>query len=75
MKIIKNKNIYETYQKILPSFKDLIKKNSENPSPYWAEEVIGFDYIFEASPLIINKLKASLLSSHWRIPIYIQEPS
>jgi len=57
MKIIKNKKIYETYQKILPSFKDLIKKNSENPSPYWAEEVIGFDYIFDASPLIINKLR------------------
>ena len=41
----------------LQSLKNLIKKNSENPSPYWAEEVIGFDYIFDASPLIINKLR------------------
>jgi len=29
----------------------------ERPSKYWREEIAGFDYMFDASPLIINKLR------------------
>ncbi len=27
------------------------------PSAYWREEISGFDYIFDASPLIVEKLR------------------
>ncbi len=48
---------YTTYKRILPYFKDMLNKNSEDPSQYWKEEVNGFDYMFEAPPSIINKLR------------------
>jgi len=31
--------------------------DNSSPSNYWKEEIEGFDYMFDASPLIINKLR------------------
>ncbi|MCC7202802.1 MAG: putative sugar O-methyltransferase [Nitrospirae bacterium] len=33
------------------------QKQSNRPSNYWEEELAGFDYMFDASPLIIQKLR------------------
>ena len=57
LKSNKNTGIYSNYLKILPIFQDLISNNKKSLSDYWAEEILGFEYIFEASPLIINNLR------------------
>ena len=57
LKSNKNSEIYNNYLRVLPFFKDLLSNNKKSLSDYWAEEVLGFEYIFEASPLIINNLR------------------
>jgi len=52
-----NTEVYKNYLRILPFFKDLVYKNKASISEYWAEEVSGFEYIFDSSHLIINKLR------------------
>ncbi|MBK65676.1 MAG: hypothetical protein CL769_01785 [Chloroflexi bacterium] len=53
----KDSKAFLTYQRILPSFKDLILKQKSSVSDYWAEEVDGFSYMLEAPPSIINSLR------------------
>ena len=45
-----NTEVYKNYLRILPFFKDLVYKNKSSISKYWAEEVSGFEYIFDSSP-------------------------
>ena len=49
--------VYKNYQRILPFFKELIFNSKNSISDYWNEEIHGFEYIFEASPSIINNLR------------------
>lgn len=53
----KDTRAFLTYQRILPSFNDLILKQRSSVSDYWAEEVDGFSYMFEAPPSVINRLR------------------
>jgi len=57
MKLNENSEVYNNYLRILPFFKDLIYNKDKSLSEYWAEEVSGFEYIFDSSPLIINNLR------------------
>tara|TARA_Y100001960_G_C14597219_1_gene788803 strand:- start:82 stop:1035 length:954 start_codon:yes stop_codon:yes gene_type:complete len=52
-----NTEVYKNYLRILPFFKDLIYSNKASISDYWAEEVSGFEYILDSSPMIINNLR------------------
>lgn len=36
---------------------DLMQKEADRPSNYWEEELAGFDYMLDASPLIVRKLR------------------
>lgn len=36
---------------------DAAEAVGDRPSDYWKEELAGFDYMFDASPLIINKIR------------------
>jgi len=36
---------------------DLMRKRADSPSNYWDEELAGFDYMLDASPLIVRKLR------------------
>lgn len=51
---------YENYEKILPRILSMLEKYSSSDklaSDYWVEEIQGFDYMFNATPEIINKLR------------------
>ena len=53
---------FETYQRVRDAvlrMKTLAKPGagSDEPSDYWAEELENFDYMIEASPLVIRKLR------------------
>ena len=50
-------DLYTYYLSICQKIKNIMKDNSYSASKYWAEEVIGFDYLFEASPLVVNKIR------------------
>mgnify|MGYP001162486278 FL=1 len=52
-----NTRVYKNYQRVLPFFRELIFNNKNSVSDYWSEEIHGFEYIFEASPSIINNLR------------------
>jgi len=43
--------------RILAMIDEMETYNDAMPSSYWQEELAGFDYIFDASPLIIAKLR------------------
>jgi putative sugar O-methyltransferase len=36
---------------------DMTQKQTDRPSDYWEEELFGFDYMLDASPLIVRKLR------------------
>lgn len=36
---------------------ELGRLNGDQPSAYWREELAGFDYMFDASPLIVQRLR------------------
>jgi putative sugar O-methyltransferase len=53
---------YEKYKYVLTQVNDVLKSVRRNsklvqPSEYWLEELAGFDYMFEAGPLLIEKLR------------------
>ena len=48
---------YKNYLRVLPFFKELVFDSNNSISNYWSEEINGFEYIFEASPSIINNLR------------------
>lgn len=51
---------YEHYLEIRPRILDMLEEASghaDHPSDYWEEELAGFDYMLDASPLIIRKLR------------------
>lgn len=51
---------YQNYKKILPLILAMMEEAWQGealPSSYWQEELEGFDYMFDASPLIIAKLR------------------
>jgi hypothetical protein len=54
---------YKTYESVLRhviGMREVVasqQKGIFSPSDYWKEELANFDYMFEASPLIINKLR------------------
>jgi len=54
----KDTEVYKNYLRVLPFFKDLIYNNKSSISKYWAEEVSGFEYIFDSPPIIINDLRS-----------------
>ncbi len=49
--------VYKNYERVLPFFKNLIFDTNNVSSDYWSQEINGFEYIFEASPSIINNLR------------------
>ena len=53
----KNTRAYKNYKRVLPFFRELIFNPENSVSDYWSEEINGFEYIFEASPSIINNLR------------------
>ncbi len=58
-KFLSNQNteVYKNYQRVLPFFRELIFNSNSAISDYWLQEINGFEYIFEASPSIINNLR------------------
>ena len=57
---LRNESAYQAYKKILPRISQYLTNFLESTfeaSAYWSEEIAGFDYLFDASPLIIDKLK------------------
>ncbi len=60
---IKNSIEYETYLEVREKVMNIISRNADGdkvvgqPSEYWREELSNFDYMMEASPLIIKKLR------------------
>ena len=52
-----NTEVYKNYRRVLPFFKELVFDSNNSISKYWSEEINGFEYIFEASPSIINNLR------------------
>lgn len=51
---------YEVYLRVRERVLDMLAKGREGsaaPSDYWKEEVRGFEYMLDASPLIINRLR------------------
>jgi hypothetical protein len=50
-------NAFKNYLRIKPFFLELIQKDNTLVSDYWAEEMTGFDYMFDAPPSIINNLR------------------
>jgi len=64
----KNTPVYENYLRVLPFFKDLVYAKKSSISKYWAEEVSGFEYIFDSSPLIINDLRSHCYHITGEIP-------
>jgi hypothetical protein len=59
IKFAENEDAYQNYLKVrewvLARLED--KHDNKGISLYWNEEISGFDYMFDASPLIINKLR------------------
>ena len=48
------------YQKVLPVVSRYLSSSfdpTSQASSYWFEEIAGFEYLFDASPLIVDKLK------------------
>lgn len=56
----RNSREYQIYLEVREKVLDMMNimsKNGQIPSDYWQEEVAGFDYMFDASPLIIHSLR------------------
>jgi len=56
----RNSREYKIYLKVsdgIIKMVDEMYKRKELPSDYWEEEITGFEYIFDASPLIIKLLR------------------
>lgn len=55
---LKNSEEYQNYLFVREHVLEMIARNNEYaPSQYWQEELSNFDYMFDASPLIIKKLR------------------
>jgi hypothetical protein len=54
-----NSTSYSTYLEVREHVIDMMNHQLDNllTSNYWKEEIEGFDYMFDASPLLINKLR------------------
>jgi hypothetical protein len=50
------RNYLEVRERVLAMLKESAGSEAD-PSRYWSEELEGFDYLFDASPLIIRKLR------------------
>lgn len=51
---------YEVYLHVRSRVMDMLSKDGDGattPSEYWKEEIKGFEYMFDASPLIVNRLR------------------
>jgi putative sugar O-methyltransferase len=51
---------YEIYLDVRDHVLDMIQtteESTENPSEYWVEEVAGFEYLLDASPFVVQKLR------------------
>lgn len=50
---------YQNYLEVREIVRKMLENQStsEKPSSYWLEELAGFDYMLDASPLIIEKLR------------------
>ncbi len=60
IKKIRESSIYKDYIEIRGDILKMLESPesvNDSPSKYWMEEMEGFDYIFDASPLILNKLR------------------
>ena len=57
---LRSSSSFAAYQKVLPLVSRYLSNCLEptsQASSYWSEEIAGFEYLFDASPLIIDKLK------------------
>src|SRR5919112_5993713 len=51
---------FRNYKKVRERVLDMLdeaQSQSDSPSDYWEEELAGFDYMLDASPLVIRKLR------------------
>lgn len=48
---------YQNYRFVRDKVIQMINEAPTTASRYWSEELAGFDYLFNASPLIVNKLR------------------
>lgn len=52
---------WAAYQRVLPLVKAMLDEAAAQagaaPSAYWQDEIAGFDYLFDASPLVARKIR------------------
>ncbi len=48
---------YQNYLQVRGHVLAMLDQQPNQASDYWEEELAGFDYLFDASPLIVNKLR------------------
>ena len=53
----RNSTLYKAYQNFRDELIGLMKSDETTTSQYWAEEIEGFSYMWDASPLIIAKIR------------------
>jgi hypothetical protein len=56
----RSSRVYANYLAVRDGVLDMLDRRPEKeggPSRYWREELAGFDYLFDASPLVIAKLR------------------
>jgi putative sugar O-methyltransferase len=51
------RNYSEVRERVLDMLDEAHEEQLDAPSDYWEEELEGFDYILDASPLVISKLR------------------
>ncbi len=62
----KNNDLFQYYLLVRDRVLEMIEEGQageDNTSLYWLDELKGFEYMLDASPLIVQKLPRSLLSS------------
>lgn len=78
--ILRQSPAYENYLRAREHVMAMVSQQPNLASEYWEEELAGFDYLFDASPLIISKLRehsyhvTGLLSYEYRAHHSHQQP-
>jgi putative sugar O-methyltransferase len=60
IEVFRQSRIYKDYLEIRDDVLKIleeVERCNDSPSKYWIEEIEAIDYIFDASPLIVNKLR------------------
>ncbi len=53
----RSSDLYKFYLDVRDKIMYMIQNSNYKLSSYWAEEVIGFDYMFDATPIIVAKIR------------------